>query len=421
PSTLLYTASDWDALKTVTLSAAEDADGIDETENLSLTATGAAEYAGKNGEVTVTIIDDDQASMVAPASAVVPEGSSDNLSVALSAQPTADVRVTVTGHVATDLTPTPTVLTFTTTDWNAEQMVTLTAAEDDDFANDQIALTLTASGGGYTGVTHPVAVTITDDDVASIVAPGSAVVPEGSSDNLSVALSAQPPADVRVTVTGHAATDLTPTPTVLTFTTTDWNVAKTIVLTAAEDTDFTDDQVVLTLTASGGGYARVTHPVAVTITDNDVASVVAPGSAVVPEGGTSDLSVALSSPPTADVRVTLTGHATTDLTPTPTVLTFTTTDWNAEQTVVLSAAEDSDFANDQIALTLTASGGGYAGVTHPVAVTITDNEEASVVAPASAVVPEGGTSDLSVALSSPPTADVRVTLTGHATTDLTPT
>ena len=34
------------------------------------------------------------------------------------------------------------------------QTVRLTAAEDDDVVNDQFTLTLTASGGGYTGVTH---------------------------------------------------------------------------------------------------------------------------------------------------------------------------------------------------------------------------------------------------------------------------
>ena len=50
-------------------------------------------------------------------------------------------------------------------------------------------------------------------------------------------------------------------------------------------------KVTLTLTGSGGELCGgVTHSVAVTITDNDVAAVTAPISVVVPEGGSRDLS-----------------------------------------------------------------------------------------------------------------------------------
>ncbi|MCY4672178.1 MAG: hypothetical protein OXD43_00170, partial [Bacteroidetes bacterium] len=128
-----------------------------------------------------------------------------------SAQPTADVRVTVTGHAATDLTPTPTVLTFTTTDWNVAKTIVLTAAEDNDLADDQIALTLTASGGGYTGVTHPVAVTITDSDELAISIHDA----QGSEDagNLQLPITLNNSTDQVVTVQysstdGTAASDL---------------------------------------------------------------------------------------------------------------------------------------------------------------------------------------------------------------------
>ena len=155
--------------------------------------------------------------------------------------------------------------------WSAPQAVTLATAEDEDFVNDEETLTLTATGGGYGGVTHSVSVTITDNDEAAITAPVSMVVPEGGSGNLPVALSAQPAADVRVTITGHAGTDLTPMPQTLTFTNTNWSVPQPVTLTAAEDEDFTDNPVALMLTGSGGGYTGVTHSVAVTITDNDLA------------------------------------------------------------------------------------------------------------------------------------------------------
>ncbi|MYH11953.1 MAG: hypothetical protein F4191_03840, partial [Rhodothermaceae bacterium] len=59
-------------------------------------------------------------------------------------------------------------LTFTSTNWNAEQRIVLTAAEDEDLTDDVVGLTLTASGGGYTGVRHAVAVTITDNGLAPL-------------------------------------------------------------------------------------------------------------------------------------------------------------------------------------------------------------------------------------------------------------
>ena len=419
PLELTFTPTDWDAPQTVRLTAAEDADFTDDQVLLTLTASGGG-YAGVTHSVAVTISDNDVAALRAPTSAVVPEGDSRDLSVALSSVPMAEVTVTVSGHAGTDLTPAPLELTFTPTDWNAQQTVRLAAAEDRDFTDDQVLLTLAASGGGYAGVTHSVAVTISDNDVAAVVAPATATVPEGDSRDLSVAVSSQPTEAMTLTIDGYAGTDLTPNPPVLAFTPTDWDAPQTVRLAAAEDADFTDDQVLLTLTASGGGYAGVTHSVTVTISDNDVAALRAPTSAVVPEGDSRDLPVALLAQPVGTVTVTVTGHVGTDLTPVPLELTFTSTDWNAPQTVRLTAAEDADFTDDQVLLTLAASGGGYAGVTHSVAVTISDNDVAALRAPTSAVVPEGDSRDLSVALSSQPTAEVTVTVSGHAGTDLTP-
>ena len=326
----------------------------------------------------------------------------------------------VTGHAGTDLIPNPPELTFSDTNWNTPQSVTLTAAEDGDITNDQVTLALTASGGGYTGVTHSVVVTITDNDVAAITAPASAEVPEGGSENLQVELSAQPTGAVTVMVTGHAGTDLIPNPPELTFSDTNWNTPQSVTLTAAEDGDITNDQVTLALTASGGGYTGVTHSVVVTITDNDVAAITAPASAEVPEGGSENLQVELSVQPTGAVTVMVTGHAGTDLIPNPPELTFSDTNWNTPQSVTLTAAEDGDITNDQVTLALTASGGGYTGVTHSVVVTITDNDVAAITAPASAEVPEGGSENLQVELSAQPTGAVTVMVTGHAGTDLIP-
>ena len=64
--------------------------------------------------------------------------------------------------------------------------------------------------------------------------------------------------------------------TTLTFTSTNWDVAQTVAVTAAEDDDgVTDVGVTLTHTVSGGGYGSTTVPdVEVSITENDTAGIV---------------------------------------------------------------------------------------------------------------------------------------------------
>ena len=108
--------------------------------------------------------------------------------------------------------------------------------------------------------------------------------PTGNS--YTVVLDTQPTASVTVEVGGHSGTDVTPDPATLTFTPSNWDTARTVMVTASDDADTTDDSVPLTHSAtsadsnySGIGIAEV----AVTVNDNDTAQVtgvsVTPGNA----------------------------------------------------------------------------------------------------------------------------------------------
>ena len=73
--------------------------------------------------------------------------------------------------------------------------------------------------------------------------------------------------------------------------------------------------------------------------------------------------VVLDSRPTADVTVTVAGHSGTDVTPDPGTLTFTTSNWDTVQTVMVTAGDDADTANDAVTLTHSAASTdtGYSG------------------------------------------------------------
>ena len=102
---------------------------------------------------------------------------------------------------------------------------------------------------------------------------------------------------------------------------------------------------------------------------------------VTEENATGDsYTVVLATQLTADVTVTVAGHAGMDVTPSQTTLTFTAQNWNTALTV--TAVDDADTPNDSVTLThsATSTDTDYDGVTiADVTVTVTDNDTAQVV------------------------------------------
>ena len=104
----------------------------------------------------------------------------------------------------------------------------------------------------------------------------------------------------------------------------------------------------------------------------------------VPEEDTTgdSYTVVLATPPTANVRVTVAGHAGTAVTPTPGTLTFTTTTWDTAQTVTVTAGHDTDTTDESVSLTHSATSpdSDYEGIPIAgVAVAVTDNDTAQVM------------------------------------------
>ena len=130
---------------------------------------------------------------------------------------------------------------------------------------------------------------------------------ETTGDSYTVVLDSQPTAAVTVTVAGHAGTDVTLTPTSLAFTTSNWDTAQTVTVTAGDDTDTTTDMVTLThsATSTDGSYVGITiASVTVTVTDNDTANlVVSTSSLTVDEAGSGTFTVKLATQPSANVTV----------------------------------------------------------------------------------------------------------------------
>ena len=121
------------------------------------------------GTTGTTITTDPPGVTVSPTALTVTEEdlTGDSYRVVLDSQPTAEVVITVAGHAGTEVTPSPTSLTFTTSNWDTGQTVTVTAGADADTVNDTVTLTHSAAStdGNYQGITiADVTVTVNDDD-----------------------------------------------------------------------------------------------------------------------------------------------------------------------------------------------------------------------------------------------------------------
>ena len=365
--------------QTITFTAAQDEvddDGESVLLGFGMTLPPAVSL-GTTTQATVSITDDDAAGVtIEPAALSVVAGRSNEYTAALATEPTGEVTVTISGHAGTAVTLDKTTLTFTTDNWDTAQTVTVSATQN--AATAKVTLAHTVAGADYGSVTaEPVVVSVVGVagqqqtiQVGVSSSTQTLTVPEGGANSYTLVLGSRPTGDVAVGVTLPTGTDLTLDKTTLTFTSTNWDVAQTVTVTAAEDDDgVTDAGVTLTHTVSGGGYGSTTVPdVEVSITENDTAGLVLSKTGLtVTEGDAagSSYTVKLATRPSGSVSVTISGHDGADLSLSGTTLssnqlTFTVDDWNAAQTVTVKAGHDDDGAADTAALTHTASGGDYA-------------------------------------------------------------
>ena len=418
--------------------ARPDDDAAHDTVSVTHTAAGGG-YGGVTAEMMITVIDDDTAAVMAvPSPLAVREGESGSFDVSLASQPTGPVTVSisVTGDDGA-VSVLPSSLTFTTGNWNAPRPVTVTAAEDDDTASEQVPVKLSASDAdpddvsGYDGLTAEVSVAVTDNDEPALVAPESVTVVEEGSAVFEVSLATEPsgPVTVSVSVTGDDTVTAAAN-AALTFAAGDWSTPQTVTVSAADDDDATNETATVTLTASGGDYGAVTAAVEVEVIDNDTPAVVVhPTALTIDEGKSEQFGVRLATEPSAplNVRVSAMGDDGA-VSVSPSSLAFDTDNWQTERTVTVIAWEDANATSEQVRLELTASDAdandvsGYDGLTAAVSVAVIDNDTPTVlVSPEELTVPEGESEGESgvfaVALATLPSDQAEVTVSISVTDD----
>ncbi len=355
--TLTFTTQNWNVAQTVTVTAVNDSiaqgNRLDTIQHTA-TSTDSKYNAIAINPVQVNITDNDTPGVTITKTGgslnVIEGGATDNYSIVLNSQPTANVSIAI--KTDNQLTISNQTLTFTTQNWNVAQNITVAAVNDSLAQGNRqntIQHTATSTDSKYNKIAvNPILVNITDNDTAGVIVTetngNTTVTKGGTTDSYSIVLKSQPTADVNIAIKN--TNQITTNVQTLTFTTQNWNIAQNVVVTAINNPvaqGNSQGTIQNIVTSSDSKYNGIlASQVQVNVIDPYTPGVIitATGTSLnVTEGGATDsYSVVLKSQPTATVNVAV--KTDNQLTTNPQTLTFTTQNWNVAQTVNVTAVNN---------------------------------------------------------------------------------
>ena len=434
PTSLTFTASNWNTPQIVTVSAAhDDRDTDDENDTITLAATGG--LIADDVVKRVSLVDDDIAGSIRTFDAsgsslstasvfTVDEGSFRAFTVDLDARPNANVDISLS-FTNDDITLTPTSLTFTESNWDVPQSITVAAERDSDTEDDSDTLTLSASGG-IVAPNSTVRIAVKEAPSGTIHVPSTLAIDEWGFSMLNVSLqTTQSPSNVPVVVSLSNDNDhFFVSPSSLTFTASNWSTPQSVIVTHRPDDDETEDSDTITLSASGGIDAANETVAVVTKGSIRGAILTNPPRAIdIDEGETGRFSVTLDAiwneEDSLNAQVVVSVESINrKVMISPTLLSFTASDWNVPQTVTLTSRHDDDSSNEPDIIVLNASRGIDAR-RGTLLVNVKDDDIPSgaiVMSDSELIIEEGGLRVFGVRLSEKPNEneDVIISLSKHS-------
>ncbi|MFM2421000.1 MAG: hypothetical protein RL385_5723, partial [Pseudomonadota bacterium] len=365
-------------------------------------------------------------------------GGKASFSVALGAQPSANVTIDVASDNRAEGDVSPTVLEFTPDNWDAKQDVVVTGIDDD--AEDgpveyHVVVSPAVSDDPlYNGLdADDITLTNVDNDTAGVSvasASGLQTSEAGAAARFTVVLNSAPSANVTFALSSSDEGEGTVSPGSITFTPDNWNAAQTVTITGVDDADVDGAQSytinIAPAESEDDGYSGLSvDAVAVSNADNEVAGfVITPSTGLRTSelGGQDAFAVSLSAKPTSDVVLTLSANPDSEVSLSDTTLTFTPQNWRGIQTVTVTGLDDitADGTRDFTIVTAPAVSGDTAfnGI-DPADVTgrNVDNETAGisvVTSYALETTEAGGQVEFAITLNSRPTANVTIAIANSA-------
>ncbi|MGI9310642.1 MAG: fibronectin type III domain-containing protein, partial [bacterium] len=440
---LNFAALATDGVATFTLTPMDDDEELEGEERIDVAVAAPDDIAANSAPAVFLLYDNDQPGVViSPRALRVGEDDASTTYIAvLTTKPKDEVVLAATSSDA-DIAVVTSEVRFTPDDWDVEQTFLVTGVDDDiDNIGDQRVATIShrVIESSYNAESiDEVSVQVIDDDDAGIVISLGAdvhplvndiVVREGSSTDYFVRLAAEPrAAPVTVTVTTRTdrdCDDFTIEPREFVFDKGNWNTLQTATIKTTDDkVECRDLPIRIVHNAAGGDdYDGARATVRLRIIEDDIRGIDTDiANLSVAEGGEATYTVSLQSTPTGDTTMTITA-ADIRLSFAPETLTFTAENFDAPQTVTVSA-DDDEIDNAGAATVIHAfSGADYNNVFETPRIQITDDDTAGVTIatdpasdpPTITLDEDDGTATYTVMLNTQPSSDVIVTATSGDT------
>jgi len=461
PAMITFTALNWAAPQTVTVTGADNDNTADGNQpyqvKLGPITSDDAAYGQLTPEdlppVNLVNVDNDKAASAvtllngldpndASALLTTEKGTTATFSLVLTSKPNAPVQFGLTSTNTNEGKVSPAEVAFTAKNWNVAQVVTVTGV-DDPTKDGNVVYAVRISAPTTDDLayqklpTADVKVVNLDDDVAGIAPPkllsgidaGTKLVTSEANNgaaSFSISLTSRPKSDVKIPIMSSNTAEGKVSPSTLTFTPGNYSTAQVVTVTGQQDPVFDGNRAyTISLgpsTSDDSNYVGLTQVIKVTNLDDDSAYIVpTPGymGTTTEAGGTAVFGISLHSQPTDTVTVTFVSTNTKEGKVAPGTLTFTMANWATAQNITVTGVDD-NVADDTQAYNVQATGASNGDQNYKYAATTLnvrnlDNDEVGMVVVAAANLQTteavGGKATFTVALTSQPTGNVSVNVT----------
>ena len=354
-SPITFTPANWNVSKNYVLTGKNDYE-IDGSQSYSVTFKYStlhdSEHSGTESFTLTNTDDDTQKIAVSHSSVVVTteSGGSDSFNVVLQSAPTDDVNISIVSSNTNEGIVDKSKLTFTSSNWNTPQKVTVTGVDDDGTIDGSPSYTIllqaaVSNDANYNGY-DPVDVSLSNSDNDSQTINSSPrsveyVSEAGSTVLYDIKLNFKPTANITFAIS-RDTTEVSLDKTSMTFTPTDWNTTQLLTVTGVDDTLY-DGNITSSISFSSNSPS-IYSSFSIVTTDDDTPFVTF---TTVDEnssesGDTASISVVLNKAPTSNVVYTFASSDSTEgVVASGSPMTFTTTDWNVSKTVTINGVDDS--------------------------------------------------------------------------------
>lgn len=377
--------------------------------------------------------------------------------IVLNSRPTADVTIPIHSSNTHEGMLIVNSITFTPDTWATPQSVSILGVDDDVVDQDTEYLIITdpaiSDDTGYNGLdADDIQVINVDNDVPGIrVTPttGLATSEAGHIAFFVVVLDSMPSADVTIPLSSSNINEGRVLVDSITFTPNNWSTPQSVSVLGVDD-DVVDGDVSFSIITApslsdDSSYDGVdADDVIITNVDNDDPSsspaptpgiIVSPITGIVTseDGNSVNINIALNSPPTNNVTISLQSSDIGEGTVNPASLSFTTTSWNTPKTFTITGVDDAIVDGDMaytISFIVTSSDSDYNGFRIPALSAVNqDNDSPSpppptvdgnitITATTAMVTSENGTTaQFTIVLDSQPTEAVTLSISSSNTNE----